>query len=334
MRLPPYSWIAFGGVLSLVFWGGVLPRQNPLGAAGNGVAALADSDGDGLDDALEMRLGTDPALADTDTDQVSDLEELLRGSDPAAFNAPGSVPSPTAQLRIEVYQVGADFILQVFALRQSGVSDFRLYRTLDWGIKGFTYSSLTNRIVDLVSTPATVPGWTMDRLRLQVPSSWFDLHPAASFTVEGIVDGQHLADQVFLTHAGSEVAEAYAMMAAQGVRHSHALANLSLLGLPSESGGGATSGGGSGNSTSGGGGVVGLSPVEPVGEAPPPSRGTPDEVCLQLLAPSANLGNGRVQYTVVDASCNASPGSLCLAGCALTVGDTLVGIDVVGLLGG
>jgi YD repeat-containing protein len=41
-----------------------------------------DSDGDGLADALEVRLGTDPYNQDTDGDGFSDLAEVAAGSDP------------------------------------------------------------------------------------------------------------------------------------------------------------------------------------------------------------------------------------------------------------
>jgi hypothetical protein len=42
----------------------------------------ADSDGDGLDDLVEVDLGTDPTKADTDGDGLDDLEELDFGTDP------------------------------------------------------------------------------------------------------------------------------------------------------------------------------------------------------------------------------------------------------------
>jgi len=41
-----------------------------------------DSDGDGLTDREEARLGTDPFSVDTDRDGVSDLQEVLQGTDP------------------------------------------------------------------------------------------------------------------------------------------------------------------------------------------------------------------------------------------------------------
>ena len=42
-----------------------------------------DADGDGLSDAVELALGSDPAKADTDGDGYSDKEEILAGFNPA-----------------------------------------------------------------------------------------------------------------------------------------------------------------------------------------------------------------------------------------------------------
>lgn len=52
--------------------------------AGQIIAApeLGDTDGDGLDDGLELQLGTDESLRDTDGDGWDDLSELVHGTDP------------------------------------------------------------------------------------------------------------------------------------------------------------------------------------------------------------------------------------------------------------
>ncbi|HUF39611.1 MAG TPA: protein kinase [Anaerolineales bacterium] len=51
-------------------------------AAGTEIALLVDSDGDGLTDVEEQRLGTDPFNQDTDGDGLSDFEEVQTGTDP------------------------------------------------------------------------------------------------------------------------------------------------------------------------------------------------------------------------------------------------------------
>lgn len=62
--------------------GGADSADAPTGPDGRAVAtggALLDTDGDGLPDRLEQRLGLDPYQADTDHDLVSDTFELLFG---------------------------------------------------------------------------------------------------------------------------------------------------------------------------------------------------------------------------------------------------------------
>ncbi len=46
------------------------------------VMPAEDDDGDGLDDELEIQLGTDPSDPDTDADDWNDLSEIINGTDP------------------------------------------------------------------------------------------------------------------------------------------------------------------------------------------------------------------------------------------------------------
>jgi hypothetical protein len=52
--------------------------------------APPDNDGDGLTNAEEQQLGTDPNDDDTDGDGISDSGEVLQGTDPTDVNDPGS----------------------------------------------------------------------------------------------------------------------------------------------------------------------------------------------------------------------------------------------------
>lgn len=58
---------------------------------------LADADGDGLTFVEEWKAGTNPKKADTDGDGIGDLEEILRGTNPTDPNDPprGSVETPS-----------------------------------------------------------------------------------------------------------------------------------------------------------------------------------------------------------------------------------------------
>lgn len=71
-----------------------------------------DSDGDGINDAEEMRIGTDPFNPDTDRDGYRDGDELLKGFDPKKFS-PGDQsdkiafenPKEKAEVRDQRYKV-------------------------------------------------------------------------------------------------------------------------------------------------------------------------------------------------------------------------------------
>lgn len=75
----------------LVFW-----IAGPAGAQ-------ADRDGDGLDDAEERRLGTDPELGDTDGDGLRDGVEVALGMDPSSSDSDGDGVSDTTE-----YLAGSD----------------------------------------------------------------------------------------------------------------------------------------------------------------------------------------------------------------------------------
>ena len=59
-----------------------LPSQAARGSLTEPSIAIEDGDGDGLEDELELQLGTDPLSADTDADDWNDLTELVHGTDP------------------------------------------------------------------------------------------------------------------------------------------------------------------------------------------------------------------------------------------------------------
>ena len=54
-----------------------------------------------------------------------------------------------------------------------------------------------------------------------------------------------------------------------------------------------------------------------------------DEVCLQVLELTANLGGGRMAYRVADAYCDSLPQALCFSGCVGTIDDVIIGIDII-----
>ncbi len=84
-------------------------------ASGGGFSNLAygvpagalDSDGDGLTDAKEEELGTDPFNADTDGDGIADLVELLAGTDPKKDDA-NDDPDGDGLTNAEEFAAGTD----------------------------------------------------------------------------------------------------------------------------------------------------------------------------------------------------------------------------------
>ena len=69
----PYGFASSGGRFFLRLRYSDIPTDNP---------AAADFDGDGLSNAAELLLGTDPLVADSDGDGLSDGNEFLIGRNP------------------------------------------------------------------------------------------------------------------------------------------------------------------------------------------------------------------------------------------------------------
>lgn len=72
---------------------GSLEAGNGNGGAPGGDIGEVDTDGDGLSDALEVIIGTNPFLQDTDGDGYTDHEEYMAGTDPLD---PNDYPGLTA----------------------------------------------------------------------------------------------------------------------------------------------------------------------------------------------------------------------------------------------
>lgn len=72
--------------LSLPSWLLILLVAVNAAQANPTTVGLEDSDGDGVEDELELQLGSDPAVPDTDADGWGDLIELVNGTDPCDAN--------------------------------------------------------------------------------------------------------------------------------------------------------------------------------------------------------------------------------------------------------
>ena len=76
--------------LSLSLLAAVVLTACSDGADGSGATDFVDADGDGLTDALEAQIGTDPEAFDTDGDRLGDGDELrYYGTDPTLVDSDG-----------------------------------------------------------------------------------------------------------------------------------------------------------------------------------------------------------------------------------------------------
>ena len=121
-----------------------------------------DSDGDGLTDEQEHRLGTDPSRRDTDGDGFEDHDEVLSGSSPTSA---ASVPGLALELVSSAASVFADSVMTIpFRIRRdSGSTDTVHVNLLDppAGITG------NNALVPIGSTS----GVLVARVGRDVPAS-------------------------------------------------------------------------------------------------------------------------------------------------------------------
>lgn len=318
LALPVLAGLA-AATLATLFLG-----ARPAVASGGSWTPLADADGDGLEDALEARLGTDPFQADGDLDGYTDAEEVLLGSDPAE-PAAGPLRARPA-VHMDIYRLGSRAYVQIFVLHRQGLQGFEL----GW-VDRDRQVTLTDRYVRhwvarSEAHPTAWPAWTLEVATLSLPWSWFEGKDSLALGVAGVVDRQSLGASVQLLSVGGVLAQF------------RPDPNFVSGGAPLP-GGGIGPGPGSffltGDHSGDPGGTAGggLFPVEP-GDGGGGQQGSADEVCVQILQPIGYLGGARVLYQVTDASCDPMPGALCLTGCALTVGSTVIGIDPVSLLPG
>lgn len=260
---------------------------------------LADTDGDGLHDLLEIRLGTRYDQADSDADGASDLEEYLSRRDPLIPNGPADGILDGPSVRLNLYEEAGTTYVQLFACFEQeitavsvGIGNQNLER---WVPGSRTVPLLLDRSVAQSSVPsvrilaATFPA-DSTKLKTLMP---------ASLGVVALIDGEYVGDELPLVEVDNEIME---------IRALDAQGQTPATNSP-----------------------LGLFPAMP---EPQPQRDTnANEVCVQALQVAGALSGGRLLYTVGEAYCDFLPAAVCIANCELTAGDTVVGLDIPGLLG-
>lgn len=295
MRSPLPNVVIPAALLGLVAWGVDSFPESQLEAMASSASLMADADSDGLDDILETRFGTSPLNVDSDGDTLNDFDELLAGLNPMVADDLQGLVLPDRGLRLEVYSSGSQLVLEVAALRSQGMSNLGLYFANMDHIHQARNSALASLPHQHQVLASSIPGFQLEIFKLQIPTAIFQNEPTVAIAVKALVDGEFLADQVQLS-----------MMT--GV----------LMEWRSDSFSGVQGGGG------------GLFPTDPGGQMPGEVR--PGEVCIQTLAQVGSLGNGQVLYQVSDSYCGFMPSAVCFQGCSASVGDSVVGIDIIGLL--
>ena len=262
--------------------------------------ALADLDGDGLVDALELRLGTSITRSDSDADGYSDAEELARGSVPTnALSKPGLDPVGVA---LVAYQKGGP--LQLVSVLYVGDGDV-----------ASTSVSMGARVGSVVRK-APVSYFTQGAV--QTTQSGSD---AGSLVVviDAPLDPQlvhrfgSLSFFTTLSHQGKVAAAGVVNIVS---KHGLLLEYVVQVG-PAPLGGEPPS----------------LGHYEPLDNEVVPKDWLAGQICMQSMVIAATVGPVIVQE-VVEAECQSGWDAYCDPGCPATVGTTVETLDPGALLGG
>lgn len=264
-----------------------------------------DSDGDGLPDALELKLGTTADVVDSDGDGYWDGEEVARGSHPTRAN---SIPAPGAvALNIDAFQSDG----QIHALTAVYFEDGDLRRhTFNVGmLVGDVPTQMPlerfRGAQPIVVLPGHDPSSRIVLVDPVLPTASISFTGSLSFFATLAAQGQYVAaDAVNLTLVDGEIFE-------------HVVLGYHT-GLPDPQP----------NVGMGVGGVY-----KPLGSGSQTSNSTQGEICAQTTVIVGVIGSVITQE-VVAADCVAGWDAYCSRGCAHTVGSTIKVIDPATLLGG
>lgn len=302
-RALPYVAGLGAALVSAAWWFGSASEPRHVRA----LAVLTiDTDGDGLPDELEARLGTSPDDADGDDDGFSDLEEIVRGSAPdRAYSVPANEP---VALNIDAYETD----VAIHALTAVYLADGDLQsRTLTVGM-------LINNVLTplplrafrgggpLLALPGHEPGSTIVVLDPVLPTAAMQVTGSLSFFATLAGGGQYLAaDALNLTLVDGDIFEHVVTGYHTGVPDPDLSVGMGVGGVYQPLGSGSP---GSGNATQG-------------------------EICAQTTIIVGMVG-AVITQEVVAADCVPGWDAYCSRGCADTVGSTIKMIDPATLIGG
>jgi len=307
MNLPLKSILLSGAILGLVSWGASKAPEAQLVAMTSGLQSMTDTDGDGLDDVLEVLLGSSITDANTDNDSLSDLEEHLMGSDPLVYDSVGQLSQIQRELKLDVYSNGADVVIQVSGLYSQGITGFRLYAANENSSVRIPLRLLAAFQSDVRQFSTNLAGFQAVVYRFKLPAQLFHRSSAMAIGVTANVDNMGLGVQSHLLSVSGKLLE---------------YRDFPSFGVQGLSSGGGASGGASG----------GLFPTSPGDQMP--GEISLGQICVQSLQEIASLGGSQKLYQVTDSYCDFMPRAACFSSCSSAIGGSVVGIDIVGLLGG
>lgn len=310
--------LVFVGALLAVASVGLTGTRNGIHAGQrNQDLPFQDADVDGVDNALEVRIGSNPLAFDSDLDTLDDLTELVIGTNPREPTLRASLPPAQPRARLEGYMIGGTFVLQGLLMRQHSVQSVHFYIatpdpqdpygppvTQRLGMSAF--SKYLDRYEVL---PSTLPSFEISSVRLVLPAAPFVQAERFAIAIVAVLDnGIKVADEIRFATVDGLVVE----WRDDGVPNQ---ANVTLQGT-----------GGSGGT----GGPGGLFPADPTAGLPL-GENLSNQVCVQEVGAVGIQGVG-VIFAVNSAHCDTMYGAVCLSSCSTSVGDTFVGLDLPSLL--
>jgi len=287
------------GALGVWLAVGSSPSTKLLAATSSRPAA--DFDGDGLPDALEMRLGTAPGQADTDGDGFSDAEEVARGSSPTS---PNSTPSPDPLgVALHVYQIGGPLqLVSIFYIGDGNLATKSISMGARVGsvVRTAPVSYFTKG-AQFTTLPGSETGSTVLVIDAPVQPQLVQRFDSMSFFTT-------------LSNAGKVSSAGVVNVAWKGLLLEYVVDSYPTA---VQSGhGGFTTG-----------------RYEPIDPGAVPPDWTPDQICAQGMTIAASVGPVVIQE-VVEASCESGWDAFCDPGCPATVGSTVETLDPGALIGG